>query len=118
MRAPPFRGNMEGRGFESDRMQPMSHVNVTLPPETERKLRHQASLRGQTLEVYLQKLAEREAASVNGAPPATGGHPTFEELTAPMSQAVKATGMSDEEVGDFFEEVVEERRAERRSKKP
>jgi hypothetical protein len=110
---------MEGGEFESDRIPLMLHVTVTLPPETERKLRHQASLRGQTLEVYLQKLAEREAASVNGAPPATGRPtPTFEELTERISQAVKATGMSDGEVGDFFEEVVEERRAERRPKNP
>ncbi|HKB02314.1 MAG TPA: hypothetical protein VKD90_08845 [Gemmataceae bacterium] len=94
----------------------MSHVTVTLAPETERKLRHQASLQGQTLEVYLQKLAEREAASVNGVPPTTGKRPTLEELTAPISRAVAPTGMSDEEVGQFFEEAVEERRAERRSK--
>ena len=94
----------------------MSHVTLLLPPETERKLRYQASLQGQTLEVYLQKLAEREAALVNGVPPATGKSPTFDELTAPISQAVEPTGMSDEEVGKFFEEVVEERRAERRSK--
>jgi hypothetical protein len=94
----------------------MSHVTVMLPAETERTLRHYASLQGQTLEIYLQKLAEREAASVNGAPPATGKPPTFEELTAPISQAVRPTEMNDQEVGKFFEEVVEERRAERRSK--
>jgi hypothetical protein len=81
----------------------MSHVTVMLPQETERKLRHQASLRGQTLEVYLQKLAEREAASVNGAPPEAGKPPTFEELTSPISQAVGAAGISDEEIGQFFE---------------
>jgi hypothetical protein len=103
---------------EPGRRNLMSHVTVKLPPETEHKLRHKASLQGQTLEVYLQKLAERDAASVNGAPTGIGKAPTFEELTAPISQAVQAAGMSDEEVGEFFDEVVEERRGERRSKKP
>jgi hypothetical protein len=95
----------------------MSSVTVELPPETERRFRHQASLQGQTLEIYLQKLAEREAASVNGAPHAPGGTPTFEELTGPIARAVQAGVMSGDEAEDFFAEAVAERRAERRAPK-
>jgi hypothetical protein len=94
----------------------MSSVTVTLCPKTEQKLNHQASLQGQTLEVYLQKLADREAAADNGVPLAPGKPRNLEELTAPIAEAVQASGVSDEDVGKLFEEVVEERRAERRVK--
>jgi hypothetical protein len=46
----------------------MASVTLNLPPDTERELRHQAHLRGQTLEAYLQHLAER-AAHANGRAP-------------------------------------------------
>jgi hypothetical protein len=45
----------------------MSRVTLQLTPDTERKLREKASLLGQTLEVYLQQLAEK--AVTNGAHP-------------------------------------------------
>lgn len=93
----------------------MSNVTVELPSEIERTLRHKASLQGQTLEVYLRELAERDAVSANGAPRAQGKTPTFEELTAPIAQAVQAAGMSGQESEDFFAEAVDERRAERRA---
>ena len=104
-------------GSEPGRGPFMSSITVELPAETERRLRHQASLQGQTLEVYLQKLTEREAASVNGAPGGPGKTPTFEELTGPIARAVRASGMSGDEAEDFFAEAVEERRAERRATK-
>jgi len=48
----------------------MSTVSVQLTPDTEQKLRHQANQVGQTLESYLQRLAER--AVVSGTTTATG----------------------------------------------
>jgi len=42
----------------------MASVSVELTPETEQRLRLQASRRGQTLETYLRHLAEKDA---NGA---------------------------------------------------
>jgi hypothetical protein len=44
----------------------MSHVTLTLTPDTEKKLREKASRLGQTLEAYLQQLAEKAVA--NGTP--------------------------------------------------
>jgi hypothetical protein len=41
----------------------MSIVTVRLAPDTERKLRHQANQVGQTLESYLERLAERAVAN-------------------------------------------------------
>jgi hypothetical protein len=49
----------------------MSTITVQLAPETERKLRHQANQVGQTLESYLELLAERAVA--NGMTNAHGG---------------------------------------------
>ena len=41
----------------------MTNVTIQLTPETEHRLRQQASERGETLETYLRYLAEREAAT-------------------------------------------------------
>ena len=49
----------------------MSTVTVQLAPDTERKLRHQASQVGQTLETYLEVLVERAVG--NGTTPALSG---------------------------------------------
>jgi len=49
----------------------MNTVTVQLAPDTERKLRYQASQAGQTLEVYLERLAE--SAVANGMTTARGG---------------------------------------------
>jgi hypothetical protein len=46
----------------------MTNVTVQLTPETEHRLRQRASRRGETLETYLGRLAEREAAGGAGAP--------------------------------------------------
>jgi len=41
-------------------------VTIRLNPETERRLKERAALDGQTLEAYLERLAEREASVGNG----------------------------------------------------
>ena len=43
-------------------------VLLQLPPETERVLKEKAAQAGQTLEAYLEQLAEREARAANGMP--------------------------------------------------
>ena len=93
----------------------MSSVTVQLPPDTEQKLRHRAGLLGQSLETYLEKLAERDAANLNGLPGAPVKAPMLDEFTGPISQAIQAAGLSADEVDNFLEEAVQERRAERRA---
>jgi hypothetical protein len=96
----------------------MSSITLQLHPEAERRLKEKADQSGQTLEAYLQQLVERDAFDGNGPPaePATGSGPTFEEMTALLARAVDATGMTEDEVADFFEEALKEVRAERRSR--
>jgi hypothetical protein len=93
-------------------------VTLTLTPETEQRLRERAARNGLTLEAYLQQLAERDAFGVNGGQPSGPSPvaPTFEEMTGPFARAVEAAGLSEEEVGELFERVVKQVRAERRTK--
>src|SRR5262245_12680839 len=102
-------------GCDRARRTQMASVTVQLPSDTEEKLRHRARLLGQSLEAYLQGLAEREAAALNGVPGGCATAPTFEELTGPISRGIQAAGLSAEASADVLEETVRERRAERRS---
>jgi hypothetical protein len=93
-------------------------VTLTLTAETEQKLRERAARNGLTLETYLQQLAERDAFGTDGGQPSgpQPAGPTFEEMTGPFARAVEAAGLSEEEVGQLFEGVVKQVRAERRTK--
>lgn len=81
---------------------PPSPVTVHLPLETERTLREKAVSAGVTLEVYLQKLAQRDAE--NGTPRAA----TFDEILAPVREGFAESGMSKDELTALFEEAREE----------
>jgi hypothetical protein len=61
----------------------MSHVTLTLTPDTVTKLREKAGRLGQTLEAYLQHLAEKEAANgvpAHSEPPASAARSQDESL--------------------------------------
>jgi hypothetical protein len=91
----------------------MTSITVHLTPDTARKLRQQASSVGMELEGYVAQLAEQHA--TNGVE--SRKIATFDEMTAPLAEAVAAAGMRDEELTDFFAGAVKEVRAEKRSKK-
>lgn len=87
-------------------------ITISLQPETEEKLRQCAAQSGETVEGFIQRLVERVARHVNGVPPAEraslqGTLPSDEAL-APFRREVAESGMTDEELRDFFEEVREE----------
>jgi hypothetical protein len=70
---------------EQQRIRPgatMTSVTLHLDCETERRLREQANLAGQTLEVYLAQLAEHAARQTNGTTASTGslGDEEFDRL--------------------------------------
>jgi hypothetical protein len=50
----------------------MPLVNLHLDPETERTLREKAALAGQTLETYLEQLAQNDAGDKGGALASSG----------------------------------------------
>jgi plasmid stability protein len=84
-------------------------VTITLPPETEEKLRRRAAEHGQTLEAYLQQLAERHAWSGHDSPtPEPNSERTFDQILAPVRDGFANSGLTDDELTDLFEEAREE----------
>jgi hypothetical protein len=61
-------------------------VQLQLPPETERVLTEKAAQSGQTLEAYLEQLAQRDAQAANGMP-VVAAQPAGPPLTLPQWSA-------------------------------
>ncbi len=78
----------------------MSVITVSLPSETERKLREKARAAGLNLESYLadrlERLAEQDA-------PLTAPR-TFDEILAPVRAGFAAGGLTEDELTDLFRE--------------
>jgi plasmid stability protein len=91
-------------------------ITISLPTETEAKLRQRAAACGQTVEAYVRQLVEREVGSANGGPAhqdpslrvAASRPLPSDEALAPFRREVAESGISDEELRTFFEEVREE----------
>ena len=80
-------------------------LNVPVSAEVEAKLRAKASAAGIAIETFAARQLERVALSSDGA---------FEELTDAAYQEFLASGMTDDELGDFLEREKHAMRAERR----
>lgn len=95
-------------------------ITISLRPEIERRLAARAAQAGLTLEEFLQQLAERASVEAGAAAETANGAarpaPSFEEMTGPVAQAVEATGMTEDELGDFFADVRKEVRAAKRAR--
>ena len=72
-------------------------------PEAEVKLRAKAELVGQALTDYAADVLERAARL-----------PSLDEILAPVRAEFEASGMSEDELADYLEEVKHEARQERR----
>ena len=58
----------------------MTRIVLNLPPETERKLREKAAQTGQTLEAYLEQVAEHDVQGKGGGAPAVSSrHPPLSD---------------------------------------
>jgi len=91
----------------------MPTVTIEIAPDVERAVREKARLGGQSLEAFTAGLVQQAA-----TPAPVRERKSFAEVAAPIAQAVQATGMTDEEVGEFFDQVVREVRAGRREPRP
>jgi hypothetical protein len=108
---------LEGRGSEPRATTVMS-ITLHLAPETERVLKEKAARAGQTLESYIEGLAEREARGTNGVPTdARGVRTALDELLAPVRKEFEESGMTEEELTEFLTEVRDEVRREKRARK-
>jgi len=68
--------------------------SVTVSPIAEAKLREKAAASGQPLDVYASQVLEHAATT-----------PSIDEILAPFRKQVAESGMSDQELDTFFEDV-------------
>ena len=73
-------------------------LTIDLPSELENTVRQQAARRGQDVNGFVLQAVREKVAKAR----------TFEEICQPITNAVAATGMSDQEFDDFFEEARNE----------
>jgi predicted transcriptional regulator len=73
-------------------------VTIHFPPELEESLRQYAARSGQDVSRFVLQAVEEKIAKAR----------TFDEISAPFAEAVAATGVSDEEFDQFFDEVRDE----------
>jgi hypothetical protein len=90
-------------------------ITIHLPPQTEEKLRRRAAETGVAPDVLAGQLLEQ---SLNGGPVAPARRPAaaLDEILAPFRREVEESGLTDEELQDFFTEVRDEVRAEKRAR--
>lgn len=96
-------------------------ITIHLRPETERRLAERAHRAGLTLDELVRQIVEREGAdgdraTAGAADAGPRSVPSFEEMTGPVARAVEATGMTEEGLGNFFEGVLMDVRAEKRAR--
>jgi hypothetical protein len=82
-------------------------LSISISPSAEAKLREKAAAIGQPLDEYASRVLEQEATK-----------PTVDEVLAPFRKQVAESGMSDDELDDFFEGVREQAFQERRRRQP
>ncbi len=73
----------------------MTRVTIDLPEDLERKVRSRAAERGQEVADYLREVIERSVK-------------TLDESLAPVRDGFARSGMSEEELDQFFEEMREQ----------
>jgi hypothetical protein len=90
-------------------------ITISLPPEMEEKLLKRAAENGVAAAALACELLEQ---ALNGVAP-TSGRPsaTLDKVLAPFRKEVQGSGMTDEEVKEFFTEVRDESRLEKRSRR-
>ena len=73
-------------------------LTIDLPVDLEKTVRQQAARRGQDVTGFVLQAVEEKVAKAR----------TLEEICRPFAKAVAATGITDQEFDDFFEEARNE----------
>ncbi len=73
-------------------------LTINLSPELERMLQARASASGQQVNEFVAKTLEEKLR----------GQPTADELLAPFREQVESSGMTDEQLEGFFDELRED----------
>lgn len=83
-------------------------LSIDLPVDLEKSVRQQAARRGQDVTTFVLQAVEEKVAKAR----------TLEEISRPFADAVAATGMTDQELDDFFEEARNEVWQEKQGQSP
>lgn len=78
----------------------MTTISIELPTETEKRLREKARTHGQSLEDYIVNTLDGRERLIDDSP--AKRRVPFAEFVAPIANAVKESGMTDDEIGDFL----------------
>jgi hypothetical protein len=91
-------------------------ITISLPPETEEKLLKRAAESGVAADALARALLEQ---ALNGGHAVASGQPgaTLDKVLAPFRKEVEDSGMTDEEVKEFFTEMRDEVRSEKRARR-
>ena len=83
-------------------------VTINLPPDIEKTVRQQAAKNGQEVDAFVLQAVNEKLAKLR----------SFDEVCAPIAQAIAATGISDDEFDRVFAEAREEVWQQKQGKKP
>ena len=78
-------------------------LEISISPEAEARLREKAAAVGQEVAVYAAGVLERMAEAPL----------SLREISGPLFDEFKASGMTDDELGDFLEEAKHRMRSQR-----
>lgn len=90
-------------------------ITINLPPETEEKIRTQAQQDGVKVDDYVKTLIAEAAERRERIERAS--EKSFQEILAPVHKEFEESGMSEEELTTFLEELREEVWQERQQAK-
>ena len=79
-------------------------ITIDLPPETEKKIRTQAMQNGVKVEDYIKSLIEEASEKHEKAK----SKKSFAEILAPIHKEFEESGMNEEDLTEFLEELREE----------
>jgi len=89
-------------------------ITITLPPKTEEALRQRAAESGLDLDALARLLIEQGLNGGKAVSPRRPAGAALDEVLAPFRQEVEESGMTDDGLRDFFTEVRDDVRAEKR----
>jgi hypothetical protein len=90
-------------------------ITVDLPPDVESKIKTQASNDGVKIEDYVKTLIKE--ASDRRERIEKNSEKSFREILAPIQKGFQESGMSEDEILEFFEEVREDVWQEKQNQK-
>ena len=92
-------------------------ITITLPTEAEAKLRRRAAEAGVTPDALARQLLEKILAGRRDVAPSARQESALDAVLDPFRKEVEESGMTDDELRDFFSEVRDEMRAEKRARR-